>query len=60
MYLAQVEESDKNKALAEAIVQVFFLIFISSENFIKVKHDTGTPLLCSGYLPSWCLYSHSL
>ena len=60
LHLAQVEESNENKALAEAIVQVLFLNFVSLENVIKLKHDTGTPLLCFGHLPSWCLYSCSL
>jgi len=60
LHLAQVEESNKNKELAEAIVQVLFLIFVSLENVIKLKHGAGTPLFCFGHIPSWCLYSHSL
>ena len=60
MHLAQVEERNENKTLAETIVKVFSLIVVSLDIFIKLKHNTGTPLLCFGYCPSWCLHSHSL
>jgi hypothetical protein len=33
LHLARVEENDENKALAGAIVQVLYFIFISLESF---------------------------
>lgn len=33
LYMARVEESDENKALAESIVQVLSFLFVSLESF---------------------------
>ena len=46
LHLARAEESDENKALAEAIVQVLSFIFISLEPFqTKARHRNSIALL---------------
>ena len=45
LHLARAEESDENKALAEAIVQVLSFIFISLESFqTKARHRNSITL----------------
>jgi hypothetical protein len=48
--------SDEQEKLAVAIVKVFSFRFSLMIQF-KLKHGTGTPLLCIGCLPSRWLYS---
>ena len=54
---ARAEESDENKVLAEAIVKVLPLILVSLKYIFSLKRETGPPLLCFGYFPSWRLHS---
>lgn len=45
LHLAQAEENDETKALAEAIVQVLSSIFVSLESFqIKEQHRNSITL----------------
>jgi hypothetical protein len=46
---------DVQEKLALAIVKVYSFRFSLMQ--LKLKHNTGTPLLCFGYLPSRRLYS---
>jgi len=57
LHQARAERSVENTALAEAIVQVSFVVLLPVEASIPAHHDTGTPLFCAGCRPSWLFHS---